>query len=264
MVTIRQHLVPAAVAAKVTSSGTSRRTGITIHETANRARGANAAAHARLQARGNSRSASWHWTVDDTEAVQSFPHTARCWHAGDGTRGGYDTIGIEICVNEGGDYAQALRNAAELVRHIRATDPAVGGALVQHHHWTRKNCPTRLRAGEQGGWSAFLDLVAGAAPVAKPVTPAKPTPTTRDEVTMQVTIGRLRRGNRGPDVRLLQGVLNVHRAGVAAGVGVLVEDGIFGPRTDRALRAHQAAHRIAVDGVAGVNSWRTLLEDVPA
>lgn len=176
MVTIRQQLVPAAVAAKVTSSGTSRRTGITIHETANRARGANAAAHARLQARGNSRSASWHWTVDDTEAVQSFPHTARCWHAGDGTRGGYDTIAIEICVNEGGDYAQALRNAAELVRHIRATDPAVGGALVQHHHWTRKNCPARLRAGEQGGWSAFLDLVAGAAPVAKPATPAKPTP----------------------------------------------------------------------------------------
>ena len=114
MVTIRQQLVPAAVAARVTSSGTSRRTGITIQETANRARGANAAAHARLQARGNSRAASWHWTVDDTEAIQSFPHTARCWHTGDGTRGGYDTIGIEICVNEGGDYAQALRNAAEL------------------------------------------------------------------------------------------------------------------------------------------------------
>ena len=59
------------------------------------------------------------------------------------------------------------------MRHIRATDPAVGGALVQHHHWTGKNCPARLRAGEQGGWSAFLDLVAGAAPVAKP-TPAPP------------------------------------------------------------------------------------------
>lgn len=91
-----------------------------------------------------------------------------------------------------------------------------------------------------------------------------PAPSTRDEVTMQVTIGKLRKGDRGPDVRLLQGVLNVHRAGVVAGVGVLVEDGIFGTRTDRALRAHQAAHRIAVDGVAGVDSWRTLLEDVPA
>ncbi|ACZ29556.1 Peptidoglycan-binding domain 1 protein [Xylanimonas cellulosilytica DSM 15894] len=89
-------------------------------------------------------------------------------------------------------------------------------------------------------------------------------PTTTQEVTVNVTIGKVRKGDTGPDVRLLQGVLNVHGAGVAAGVGVLALDDDFGDKTDKALRAHQTAHKIDVDGVAGADSWRTLLEDVPA
>jgi len=159
---IRAQLVPASIAATVTYAGTSRRVGITIHETANTASGATAAAHANLQSAGNSRQASWHWQVDDTEAVQSFPHTARCWHAGSGTAGdGDDTVAIEICVNDGGNYVQAVRNAAELVRHIRATDPAVGGLLAQHNRWSGKDCPDRLRAGSHGiTWPGFLALTA--------------------------------------------------------------------------------------------------------
>jgi hypothetical protein len=157
---IRSQLVPASIATGVTFAGTSRRVGITIHETANIAAGADAAAHANLQSNGNSRAASWHWTVDETEAVQSFPHTARCWHAGAGTAGdGDDTVAIEICVNADGNYLQAVRNAAELVRHIRATDPSVGGVLEQHHRWSGKDCPTRLRAGSHGiAWRGFLAL----------------------------------------------------------------------------------------------------------
>jgi len=34
--------------------------------------GADADAHARLQINGNSRKASWHWQVDDQEAVQTI------------------------------------------------------------------------------------------------------------------------------------------------------------------------------------------------
>jgi len=171
---IRAQMVSAAIAATVTYTGTSRRVGITIHETANTASGATAAAHANLQSNGNSRQASWHWQVDDTEAVQSFPHTARCWHAGSGTAGdGDDTVAIEICVNDGGDYVQAVRNAAELVRHIRATDPAVGGVLEQHHRWSGKDCPDRLRAGSHGiTWPGFLTLT------------ANPTTNTEDDMTL--------------------------------------------------------------------------------
>ncbi len=39
---------------------------VTIHNTASEGRGANAAAHANLQYNGNSRTASWHYTVDNT------------------------------------------------------------------------------------------------------------------------------------------------------------------------------------------------------
>lgn len=59
------------------------------------------------------------------------------------------------------------------------------------------------------------------------------------------TQGRLLRyGDRGADVRLLQQQLNRHGAS-------LVVDGIFGPRTDAALRAFQRREGLVVDGIVG-------------
>lgn len=63
MVNIRRHMVANHIASKVTSRGTNARNYIIVHETANSNRGANAGAHGRLQANGNSRDASWHYTV---------------------------------------------------------------------------------------------------------------------------------------------------------------------------------------------------------
>lgn len=141
--------------------GENGRTHITIHETANRSRGANAAAHANLQSRGNVRLASWHWQVDDKEAVQSFPHTTRCWHAGDGRgQGNYNSIGIEICVNEDGDYDTALFRAAQLVAHIRQQENISIDKIVPHRYWSGKNCPTILLGGSTGNtWNSFIGLV---------------------------------------------------------------------------------------------------------
>ena len=77
---IRQLLVPSTIASKVTSGKENvALKGFCIHETANTSKGANADAHARLQYNGTVQ-ASWHWTVDDQEAVQSFTHDYRCWH----------------------------------------------------------------------------------------------------------------------------------------------------------------------------------------
>ncbi|MCH5586188.1 N-acetylmuramoyl-L-alanine amidase [Shimazuella sp. AN120528] len=55
---------------------------ITIHETDNTDKGADADAHARLQVLGNNRTASWHYTVDDHEIWQSIPDNEVAWHAG--------------------------------------------------------------------------------------------------------------------------------------------------------------------------------------
>jgi len=154
--TMRDHLVPAKH--RLVSKGTNTRRYLTIHETANTGAGADAAAHARLQANGNSRKASWHWTVDDHEAVRSYEHTAICWHAGN-SRGSAVSIAVEICVNSDGNRAQAIRNAAALVAKIRRDENIPAANVVQHNHWSGKNCPTGLRDGVPMGWASFQALV---------------------------------------------------------------------------------------------------------
>ena len=63
----------------------------------------------------------------------------------------------------------------------------------------------------------------------------------------------LKMGSRGPLVELLQTVLN--RSGYSAGT----VDGIFGSRTERAVRAFQSANRLGVDGIVGPRTWAALM-----
>ena len=61
----------------------------------------------------------------------------------------------------------------------------------------------------------------------------------------------LRKESRSADVRILQEKLN--------SIGYhLATDGIFGSKTDEAVRAFQADHGLAVDGVVGVRTWAEL------
>lgn len=61
----------------------------------------------------------------------------------------------------------------------------------------------------------------------------------------------LKRGATGEAVERLQRSLSAAGHAVAA-------DGEFGPRTDHAVRAFQAAHGLQVDGVVGPATWRAL------
>lgn len=144
--------------------GTNSCTSITIHETSNTDRGADAQAHADLQSSGNVRQASWHVQVDDTEAIRSYPDTAQCWHGG--TREANESsLAVEICVNSAGDYDEAFKNAAEVVRDWRIKHNIPRHKVFDHAHWTGKNCPSKLRAS--GRWEEFLDLTE---PGTKPAT----------------------------------------------------------------------------------------------
>lgn len=138
---------------------------VTVHETGNTARGANAAAHANLQSRPNPRLASWHWQVDDKEAVQSFLHGVRTFHAGTAL-GNREGISVEICVNSDGNQMQAYRNAAELVASILVQENLPLTAVVQHNYYSGKNCPEKLRAGTPLSWGSFLALVKSHLPTA--------------------------------------------------------------------------------------------------
>jgi len=119
--------------------------------------GADADAHARLQINGNSRKASWHWQVDDQEAVQSFEHFWECWGAGTYI-GNHQGIQVEICVNSDGDYVKAVQNAAALIAKIIKDENIAIENIVQHHYFSGKNCPRTMRTGKVP-WSQFIEMI---------------------------------------------------------------------------------------------------------
>jgi N-acetylmuramoyl-L-alanine amidase CwlA len=132
---------------------------ITIHETDNEGNKANAEAHARLQESGNTRQASWHLTVDDHYCYQSIPFDEVAWSCGDGGNGtgNRNSIALEICVNKDGDYNKAVANAAEITKQLMAQFHIPVDHVVQHNHWSGKNCPRHLRSGDKGPtWDKFI------------------------------------------------------------------------------------------------------------
>lgn len=137
---------------------------ITIHETGNAARGADAAAHGSYlnSAAGEAALVSWHYTVDDHAIVQHLPDGETAYHAGDGPKGTGNarSIGVEICVNADGDFAKAKENAASLVRLLMEEHGIPIGHVVQHNHWNGKDCPYTIRH-TSGAWEAFLALCEG-------------------------------------------------------------------------------------------------------
>ena len=137
---------------------------ITIHETGNAAKGADAAAHGAYldSAAGEDALVSWHYTVDDHAIVQHLPDYETAYHAGDGKAGPGNTtsIGIEICVHAGGDFEAAKANAAALVRLLMEEHGIGIEHVVQHNHWNGKDCPKTIRA-TTGAWEAFLALCRG-------------------------------------------------------------------------------------------------------
>jgi len=66
----------------------------------------------------------------------------------------------------------------------------------------------------------------------------------------------LRNGSRSNYVFLLQFILNQNGAN-------LTVDGVFGNRTAEAVRNFQENNSLAVDGIVGTNTWRTLLTMAP-
>ena len=133
--------------------------GVIIHETANRNVGANAEMHRRFtHSGGGSEQVSFHWVVDDREAIQLLPHTENAWHGGDGANGRCNRtrIAIEICVNADATWSTTLDNAARLTAWILRTHGWGIGVVEQHHHCSGKNCPMILR---QGGWGPWLRQV---------------------------------------------------------------------------------------------------------
>lgn len=151
-------------------SGTNSKKYIVIHETDNTSKGADAQAHANLQSNGNSRTAGWHYQVDDTIIIQSFLDNDQPFHAGNPfyNRNG---IGIEIAVNSDGNYLKAVQNAIELTKHLMKKYNIPVKNVIRHHDASGKHCPRNLMNGNRGiNWAGFKSNLTQSAPSKKPTT----------------------------------------------------------------------------------------------
>lgn len=214
MVKIKQRIVPKRLRSRVTFNGVNQRRTLTVHQTGNTSKGANAEMHARLQERGNSRQASWHIQSDDTEIIQSFPFTAQTWHASDGRgNGNLHSISWEICINRDGDYLKSLKVAAKGIAKVLKDEGLTVNDLRQHYDWSRKNCPAQIRAGKDGvNWVKFKGMVQAemSGKSVKPASQPKPVTKTKPQTTNKLAV-----------------------------------DGYWGPATTRALQRHYGT---TVDG----------------
>jgi N-acetylmuramoyl-L-alanine amidase len=127
---------------------------ITIHDTANTSPGANALMHARYL-KTVTKEVSWHYTVDDTTVVQHLPWNEAGWHTGT-SQGNGNSIGAEICMNSDGNRAKAEENAQLLCVGLMKETGIALDHIVQHNHWSGKNCPQVLRA-RANGWANFIE-----------------------------------------------------------------------------------------------------------
>src|SRR5690606_486707 len=117
-------------------------TRITIHNTDNTDKGADAHAHSSFVRKtgyyiykGEKRWVSWHYTVDDRVAIRQLPDRECGMHAGS-SAGDESSIGIEICMQQGVDQVAANRRAAQLAAYLLEEHGMSQGAVVRHQHWS--------------------------------------------------------------------------------------------------------------------------------
>ena len=129
---------------------------ITIHNTANDASANNEVSYMI----NNNYEVSFHYAVDDKEAVQAIPENRNAWHAGDGGAGTGNrySIGIEICYSKSGGnrFIQAEKNAAYLTATLLKKYGWGIDRVKRHYDWSNKYCPHRTM---DMGWQRFLNMV---------------------------------------------------------------------------------------------------------
>lgn len=109
---------------------------------------------------------SFHFCVDESEAVQILPDYTHGWHAGDGRKdGNMHSIGIEIarsqCIGPDNElYLRAEQNAAVLAAYLLKKYGLSVDDLRMHYDWIGKHCPHRIL--DAGSWDDFKAAVAEA------------------------------------------------------------------------------------------------------
>lgn len=213
--------------------------------------------------------------------AQTLPYDRACWGAGSGKKGSYNYdpqayLQFEICQGSNTDadyYWKAIAVAEEYCAY-----------LCKLYGWTADNITSHAEAHKAGYASNHSDPISwmklfgddmdkfrsrvarrlndGKTPVKTPEITAKENPKEENKTaqnaktdgkTVTVELKQLKKGSNGSQVKTLQILLN------ALGYDCGEADGIFGQKTDAAVKAFQADNKLAADGIAGKNTWTKLL-----
>lgn len=133
-------------------------TRIVVHETANDASAENEINYMRT----NNKESSFHFAVDDKQAVQGIELNRNAWHAGDDNgKGNREGIAVEICYSKSGGerWLASVDNAAQLVAQLLKERGWGVDKVTKHQDYSGKNCPHRILS--DFGWNNFLNAVGG-------------------------------------------------------------------------------------------------------
>lgn len=134
---------------------------LVIHDTGNPSRGADADAHRRFFS--SKRKSSAHYFVDDKQIIQIIGDSQASWHCGDNQGKGRalngckntNSIGIELCINQDGDYDKAYKNLVELVKNLMVKFKIDLDHVCRHYDVSRKRCPGTFF--DKGLWTKFKE-----------------------------------------------------------------------------------------------------------
>ena len=133
---------------------------VVLHDTGNYDNGSGAWCHYNYFNSQN-RNASADIFVDDSNILQvNNYNTGYSYHCGDGA-GKYgitnrNSIGIEMCINNDGNYEQTVANTVELVRYLMKELNIDIEHVVTHYAASRKNCPQTMN--NNGDWSKWYEF----------------------------------------------------------------------------------------------------------
>nr|MDH3174821.1 N-acetylmuramoyl-L-alanine amidase [Bacillus pumilus] len=230
---------------------------ITVHNTANTDKGANALRHVNYVKKPNTATRR-HFTVDDKVIYQHLPLNENGWHAGDGRgTGNMKSIGIEICENSDGNFEKAVENAQWLIRQLMTEQGIPLANVVPHKRWSGKQCPRKLLnrrdSFKTGIATAHTSKKATAKPVKAKNTSSKPKKSTsKKSFNLPSGIIKVTKPlTKGAGVKALQEALAAVYYYPDKGAKNNGIDGYYGPKTANAVKRFQLMHGLVSDGIYG-------------
>ncbi len=132
---------------------------LVIHDTGNPTAGADAMAHYRYFNGGNRGSSADIFVDERGVMIVNDYRRYYTWHCGDGG-GAYgitnaNSIGIELCINQDGNWEKTKENAICVIRSLMEELQIPLSRVVRHYDASRKKCPNSMAGQNWAEWKAF-------------------------------------------------------------------------------------------------------------